>query len=64
MTIQEYLEIKEIRQNTTAMLYHGKWYRLVDGFWITEKEFNEMYPLPIRIGKPKPNPDGTKNYLL
>lgn len=63
MTISEYIQIKEIRKNTTAMLSDGKWYRLHMGRWITEEQFNEELPPPIYLGNYKKNPDSRKFYL-
>ena len=63
MTIQQYLERKYFRLNTTAKLENGKMYCLVNGRWMTEREFNRIFPLPTKPGM-KPNPDGRKTYLL
>ena len=63
MTIQEYLHNKDIRTNTTAMLKDGKWYRFIGGAWITEKQFQLMFPLPAKIGNNSNNPNSKVVYL-
>ncbi len=63
MNIHQYLERKYFRMNTTAKLENGKMYRLVNGRWMTQKEFDRIFPLPLKVGM-KPNPDGRKTYLL
>lgn len=64
MNIHEYIERKNIRTNTPALLTGGKWYRLVEGKWIPEAEFKKKFPLPLRVGEHGKNPDSRKNYLL
>lgn len=63
MTIHQYIERKQIRLNTTAVLTGGKWYRIVNGKTITDEEFNKIYPAPTLIGKKEKNPDSRKFYL-
>jgi hypothetical protein len=63
MTIHEYLERKYFRINTLAMIKGGKMYRLVNGRWMPEREFERIFPLPLKVGM-KPNPDSRKTYLL
>ena len=63
MNIHQYLERKYFRLNTTAKLENGKMYRLVNGRWMTQKEFDRIFPLPLKVGM-KPNPDSRKTYLL
>ena len=64
MTIHEYIERKQFRLNTTALLKDGKFYRLVNNRWMPQKEFDRIYPLPNKVGKPLTNLDKNKNALL
>jgi hypothetical protein len=64
MTIQEYIARKYFRLNTTATIRNGVLYHLVNNRWMPNKEFERIFPLPNKVGKPLTNLDSRKNSLL
>ena len=59
--IQDFVRIKAIRSQVLCRLTGGKFCYYVDGTWISEKEFDELYPPDIRPkSKSLENPDKTK----
>ena len=64
MTIHQYLARKYFRLNTTATIKNGKLFHWVNERWMSNKEFERIYPLPNKVGKPLTNLDKNKNSLL
>lgn len=59
--IRDYVRTKEIRSQVLCSLTGGKFCYFVDGNWISEQEFNELYPPELRpLTKSLENPDKTK----
>lgn len=59
--IQEYIELKDIIQNTTAIIRNGSSFRmLMDGTIMTEDDFRKTFRLPENPFGSKSNPDGTR----
>lgn len=59
--IRDYVMIKSIRSQVLCRLTGGKFCYYVDGNWISEKEFDKMYPPELRPkSKSLENPDKTK----
>ena len=64
MTIHQYISLKYFRLNTTATIKDGKLYHWVNDRWMPNDEFERIYPLPNKVGKPLTNLDARKNSLL
>ena len=55
--LQNYLRIKAIRRDSTAIIENGKEYRIVNGELMTKRDFDRVYKLPLKIVE-KANPNG------
>jgi len=64
MTIHQYIERKYFRLNTTATIRNGVLYHWVNNRWMSNKEFERVFPLPNKVGKQLTNLDSRKNSLL
>lgn len=63
MTIHEYIQRKDILENTPAVIRKGKMYVLYEGREIPYKEFNRRFALPDRLNVAVENPDKTKIWI-
>ena len=48
-TAEQNCRILQIRHQTLAGIRKGKMMYFVDQKWITEQEFNQMFPVPTKI---------------
>ena len=48
-TAEQNCRILQIKHQTLSGIRNGKWMYYVDGRWITESEFNQMFPVPTKI---------------
>lgn len=48
-TAEQNCRILQIRHQTLAGIRNGKMMFFVDGKWISEQEFNQMFPVPTKI---------------
>ena len=44
--ITEYIRMRDLRLNTTMLRKQGKNYFLINGKWVSEKEYNRVRPMP------------------
>lgn len=59
--ISDYVRIKAIRSQVLARITGGKLAVYVNEKWISEKEFDKLYPPELRpLSKSLENPDKTK----
>ena len=50
-TAEQNCRILQIRHQTVARIRNGKMMYYVEQRWITEQEFNQMFPVPTKIRK-------------
>ncbi len=69
-TAEQNCRILQIRHQTLSGIRNGKMMYFVDGKWITESEFNQMYPVPTRVSMAfdkkymkGENSDGSKSWM-
>lgn len=43
-SIKDYIELKETRQNTPAMLTNGEWLYLIGDEWVSQTDFDCIHP--------------------
>lgn len=49
VTASQNCRILQTRQQTLSGIRNGKMMYYVDGKWITEHEFNQLFPVPTRV---------------
>lgn len=61
--ILKYVDNRNVRINTPFIIKNGRGYYLVDGKLISQKRFEDQYPLPLVPGRNAENPDRTFSFL-
>jgi len=64
MTVEAYLQTKNLLLNTTAIRRNGATYILHEGKEYPLKQWEQMHFLPDRLVQCKENPDKRKMFLI
>lgn len=65
MSVGEYIERMYFRQQCFATLVNGVMRVLVNGVWLSDKEFDKLYPKPVvqNFNHDATNVDGTRKWM-